>query len=120
MAKRSVDAVKEGRLTIRPAFHEKTWYQWLDNIRPWCVSRQLWWGHRIPAYFCFTKTEVAAGSCPDKNSDKHKSRWIVARSAQAATEAAAKLLGCAEAEVVLEQDEDVLDTWFSSGLFPFR
>jgi len=139
MAKRSVAAVKEGRLTIRPAFHEKTWYSWLDNCRPWCVSRQLWWGHRIPAYFATTKQEQkdaaeadavnaakggdaasSSSTLPDRNSDKCKERWVVARSESAALTAAAKLLKVAESEVVLEQDNDVLDTWFSSGLFPFR
>ncbi|CAM9440853.1 unnamed protein product, partial [Laminaria digitata] len=51
MAKRAVDAVKNKELRIEPPMHEKTWYQWLDNSRDWCISRQLWWGHRIPAYF---------------------------------------------------------------------
>ena len=119
MAARSVAAVKEGKLKIRPDFHEKTWYQWLgpDNIRPWCVSRQLWWGHRIPAYFATKQGEDP--EVVNKNSDAYKARWIVARSEPAAREQAAKLLGVPPGEVVLEQDEDVLDTWFSSGLFPF-
>ena len=50
MAARSVAAVKEGRLKLIPAVHEQTWFHWLEDIRPWCISRQLWWGHRIPAY----------------------------------------------------------------------
>ncbi len=50
MAARSIAAVKEGRLRLIPAVHEATWFSWLEEIRPWCISRQLWWGHRIPAY----------------------------------------------------------------------
>ena len=95
MARRSVEAVRTGKLNIRPAFHEKTWYQWLENIRPWCVSRQLWWGHRIPAYFATAKGEGEV----DRNADKNKARWVVARSATAARSAAAKLLGVPEAQV---------------------
>ena len=51
MAARSIAAVRNGDLKIVPEMHEATWYRWLENIRDWCVSRQLWWGHRIPAYF---------------------------------------------------------------------
>ena len=50
MAKRSTDAVRDGSLELIPNFHNDTWFHWLDNIQDWCVSRQLWWGHRIPAY----------------------------------------------------------------------
>jgi valyl-tRNA synthetase len=115
MARRSVEAVREGRLKIRPDFHMKTWYQWLENIRPWCVSRQLWWGHRIPAYFA---TKTGEGEM-DKNAAGNKERWVVARSEADARAKAAVLLGCPQDQVCLAQDEDVLDTWFSSGLFPF-
>lgn len=105
MAKRAVDAVRNGELKIMPPDHEKTWYGWLENIRDWCVSRQLWWGHRIPAYFPKVKgveVEVA-----------------VATSLEEARALVAEREGCDPADVTLEQDEDVLDTWFSSGLFPF-
>lgn len=114
MAKRSTDAVRNGDLKIVPSEHEKTWFQWLDNIRDWCVSRQLWWGHQIPAWFAVKKGEKL-----EKHSMANNDRWIVARSEEEALEKAAKFLNCAKAEVVLERDEDVLDTWFSSGLFPF-
>eukprot|EP00560_Eucampia_antarctica_P005612 CAMPEP_0197833000 /NCGR_PEP_ID=MMETSP1437-20131217/17227_1 /TAXON_ID=49252 ORGANISM="Eucampia antarctica, Strain CCMP1452" /NCGR_SAMPLE_ID=MMETSP1437 /ASSEMBLY_ACC=CAM_ASM_001096 /LENGTH=1069 /DNA_ID=CAMNT_0043436719 /DNA_START=40 /DNA_END=3249 /DNA_ORIENTATION=- len=115
MAKRATDVVRNGTLKIVPEEHEKTWFQWLDNIRDWCVSRQLWWGHQIPAWFAIKKGEEDI----DKNDMSNNSRWVVARSEEVALENAAKLLGCSKDEVVLERDEDVLDTWFSSGLFPF-
>lgn len=87
-------AVADGRTKFVPESWEKTYFNWMDNIQPWCVSRQLWWGHRIPAWFT-----------PDGTA-------IVAR-----TEAEAQ--SRAGAGVLLTQDEDVLDTWFSSGLWPF-
>lgn len=116
MAKRSTDAVRNGELKIIPAEHEKTWFQWLDNIRDWCVSRQLWWGHQIPAWFATTKAEAGKVS---KNDMANNDRWIVARSEEDAKQKALEKLGCSEDDLVLERDEDVLDTWFSSGLFPF-
>lgn len=114
MAKRAVEAVKSGDLNIVPSFHVGTWYRWLDDCRDWCVSRQLWWGHRIPAYFA-----TKAGEGLDPNDAANNSRWVVARTETAARVQAAAMLGCSIEEVKLEQDPDVLDTWFSSGLFPF-
>jgi len=105
MAKRAADAVRHGELRITPSEHEKTWYRWLDNIRDWCVSRQLWWGHRIPAYYLKLRGEPAGE--------------VVAATREEALAKAMAKHGCAEAELELTQDEDVLDTWFSSGLFPF-
>ena len=93
MAKRALEAVRSGELELIPATYDKTWEHWLENIRPWCVSRQLWWGHRVPAWYT-----------PD-------GEVVVARDRE---EAAAKA-GTDD----LRQDEDVLDTWFSSGLWPF-
>ena len=116
MAKRSTDAVRNGELKIVPAEHEKTWFQWLDNIRDWCVSRQLWWGHQIPAWFATTKAE---GDSINKNDMTYNDRWIVSRTEEEAKKKALGLLKCSEEELVLERDADVLDTWFSSGLFPF-
>lgn len=116
MAKRSTDAVRNGDLKILPQEEEKTWFNWLDNIRDWCVSRQLWWGHQIPAWFACTKEEVGKIS---KNDMDWNNRWIVARSDEEAKAKALELLNCSEDDLVLERDEDVLDTWFSSGLFPF-
>jgi len=93
MAARAVKAVRDGDVKIIPDRFDKVWYGWLENIRDWCVSRQLWWGHRIPAY-------SVAGS-PDK--------YVVARSEQDAYVQARAKFG---ADVQLVQDEDVLDTWF--------
>merc|ERR1719387_3381216 len=104
LAAQSVKAVRDGKLKIVPEFHHQTWYHWLDNIQEWCISRQLWWGHRIPAYKVVKpaqKEEV----------------WFTGHSLKDAEDKAKKKLGVKSVE--LEQDEDVLDTWFSSGLFPF-
>ncbi|KEP64267.1 UNVERIFIED_CONTAM: valyl-tRNA synthetase [Hammondia hammondi] len=107
MADRSVKAVRNGDLKIVPSFHEDVWYHWLENIKDWCISRQLWWGHRIPAYRV-TKPE------------QQEETWVVGRSHQEALERAGAKLGIQVLSTIsLEQDEDVLDTWFSSGLFPF-
>jgi valyl-tRNA synthetase len=115
MAKRACDAVRDGSLKILPAEHERTWFYWLENIRDWCVSRQLWWGHQIPAWFAYKKGETGV----DKNSMENNDRWIVSRTEEEALLKATELLKCGKEDVVLERDEDVLDTWFSSSLFPF-
>jgi len=104
LANRSVEAVRQGELKIVPEFHHQTWYHWLENIQEWCISRQLWWGHRIPAYRV-THPEQPAET------------WFTGRSMEEAVQKAETKLGAKG--VKLEQDEDVLDTWFSSGLFPF-
>ncbi|MGH9380528.1 MAG: valine--tRNA ligase [Thermoanaerobaculia bacterium] len=93
MARQALGAVEEGRMRLVPESWHKTWAHWLENIRPWCVSRQLCWGHRIPAWY------DADGTC------------YVAETEEAARRAAG--------EVELTQDPDVLDTWFSSALWPF-
>ena len=111
MAAKAVDAVRSGALRIEPKEHEKTWFHWMENIKDWCVSRQLWWGHRIPAY-----RVTLAGRPPLPETSE---AWVVARSEAEALAAAAARFSVPPAEVTLKQDEDVLDTWFSSGLFPF-
>ncbi|KAK7195478.1 valyl-tRNA synthetase [Novymonas esmeraldas] len=111
MARRSVEAVRNGELRLYPASHESVWFHWLENIKPWCVSRQLWWGLRIPAY-------KVVGPLPDD----HEDPWVVARCMEEAHAKAMKKFKLTEAQVAaasFEQDPDVLDTWFSSGLWPF-
>jgi valyl-tRNA synthetase len=98
LAKPALAAVEEGRTVFEPRSWEKTYYEWLRNIEPWCISRQLWWGHRIPAWYG-----------PD-------GRVFVEETQDAARAAALEHYGRDEP---LRQDEDVLDTWFSSALWPF-
>jgi len=104
LAEKSVNALRQGELKIVPEFHHQTWYHWLENIQEWCISRQLWWGHRIPAYRVVKP-------------EQQEELWFTGKTKEEATNKAAAKLGVKE--VVVEQDEDVLDTWFSSGLFPF-
>ena len=90
----AAEAVRKGEVTLLPERMEKIYFNWTDNIRDWCISRQLWWGHRIPAYYCQDCGELVVarenpGKCPK--------------------------CGCTH----MEQDEDTLDTWFSSALWPF-
>ncbi|MBQ5810501.1 MAG: valine--tRNA ligase, partial [Clostridia bacterium] len=94
LAKPAVDVVKDGTIKMVPSRFEKTYYNWMENIKDWCISRQLWWGHRIPAWYCADCGEVIVSRgeptvCPKCGSTK------------------------------LKQDEDTLDTWFSSALWPF-
>jgi valyl-tRNA synthetase len=93
LAQRATEAVEQGEITIVPENYKQIYLNWMHNIHDWCISRQLWWGHRIPAWHC---------SCGE---------IIVAR------EAPEKCTKCGNSE--LKQDTDVLDTWFSSGLLPF-
>jgi valyl-tRNA synthetase len=100
LAEKAMAAVRDGRTTIEPEQWRNTYFQWLEGIRDWCVSRQLWWGHRIPAWFCEACEKSGETSEP-----------IVARETPTA---------CPKcASTTLRQETDVLDTWFSSGLWPF-
>jgi len=119
MSERAMKAVEDGELKLIPKDHVKTWNQFLGNKRPWCISRQLWWGHRIPAYLIKSKKNNGG---VDENSSEYNSKtenWVVARSKEEAMKIACQRRGVSSDEIVLEQDSDVLDTWFSSGLFPF-
>ncbi|MCR1935328.1 valine--tRNA ligase [Clostridium tepidum] len=94
LAKPAIDVVKNKKVKFVPERFEKTYFNWMENIQDWCISRQLWWGHRIPVWYCKDCGEVIVATeeptkCPKCNSEK------------------------------LQQDNDVLDTWFSSALWPF-
>ena len=93
LAKPAIEAARSGKIEIVPKTWEKTWFNWLENIQPWCVSRQLWWGHRIPAWY-----------------DEDGNVFVAETEEEARAEAGGK---------PLRRDEDVLDTWFSSALWPF-
>ncbi len=94
MAEEAVLAVREGDTKILPQQWEKVYYEWMENIRDWCISRQIWWGHRIPAWFCADCGEITVSEADATTCSK-----------------------CGSTNI--EQDTDVLDTWFSSGLWPF-
>ena len=98
LAKPALDSVKSGDMKFIPANWSKTYYEWLENIQPWCISRQLWWGHRIPAWYT------------------RDGKIIVAHNEKEASTIAKKEFG---KDIEIYQDEDVLDTWFSSALWPF-
>lgn len=93
LAKPALEAVREGKVRFIPERFDKIYFNWMENIRDWCISRQLWWGHRIPAYYCDDCGEM-----------------VVAKEAPKV---------CPSCGGAMKQDEDVLDTWFSSGLWPF-
>ncbi|KAF8752955.1 Class-I aminoacyl-tRNA synthetase [Rhizoctonia solani] len=104
LAEEAIKRTRAGELAITPKTSEAEWYRWLENIQDWCISRQLWWGHRCPAYFIDIE-----GKDQDKNDGKW---WVVGRTEEEALERAQKIAG--SAKFTLHQDEDVLDTWFSS------
>jgi valyl-tRNA synthetase len=96
----AIDAVKTGNIEFIPKMWEKTYFEWMENIKDWCISRQLWWGHRIPAYYT-PDGEMAVALSPEDAISDFSKRGIKADL------------------TTIKRDEDVLDTWFSSGLWPF-
>jgi len=110
LAAPAIAAVKDGRTKFYPEHWSKTYFAWMENIRDWCVSRQLWWGHRIPAWYC-DACPADPGTGPEgARAGEEGCKVIVSR------EDPPQCPSCAGP---LRQDEDVLDTWFSSGLWPF-
>ena len=93
LAEPAIEAVRSGQTVFVPERFDRTYYNWMENIRDWCISRQLWWGHRIPAYYC-----------------QKCGKMVVSKEAPAC---------CPDCGGEMKQDEDVLDTWFSSALWPF-
>ncbi|MDD3535407.1 MAG: valine--tRNA ligase [Candidatus Cloacimonetes bacterium] len=94
LARRAIEVVENGKIRFQPARWTKVYMHWMNNIRDWCISRQIWWGHRIPAYYCENCGQMIVAKEAPERCDKCDSRR-------------------------LRQDEDVLDTWFSSWLWPF-
>mmetsp|Transcript_7695 Transcript_7695/g.30397 ORF Transcript_7695/g.30397 Transcript_7695/m.30397 type:complete len:795 (-) Transcript_7695:1421-3805(-) len=115
MAAEACDAARSKELEILPNFMEPTWFRWLENIRDWCISRQLWWGHRIPVWYVH-ESQAALDAARSGTGKGSSPTYVVARDE---AEATAKAKAAHGEHVVLYQEEDVLDTWFSSGLWPF-
>ena len=107
--------VMNGELKFYPAKYKNTYKNWLENIQDWCISRQLWWGHRIPAYYY----ESEEGKVKSEKFAAAEEKFVVAETAEKALELARKESGNANLQMSdLRQDEDALDTWFSSWLWP--
>ena len=98
LAKKAIQVVKKKKTNFFPSNWSKTYFQWMNNIQPWCISRQLWWGHRIPAWYSKDKKIFVAEN--EKEANKIAKKYY-------------------KKKVELKRDEDVLDTWFSSALWPF-
>ena len=120
----ALDAVRDGRTKILPEQHEKVYFHWLENIEPWCISRQLWWGHQIPvwygpdgAYFCAATRDEAYDKAIDHYAEAGEA--IIADELRTAKGTADAAIEAANTDLArLTRDPDVLDTWFSSGLWP--
>ena len=116
LAQKAIDAVNDGRVKFFPERYAKTYLDWLGEKRDWCISRQLWWGHRIPIWYaCCSEADLQKAFAGRREvawrRDENNDRWLIC----ALEDLPANLLG---EKVPLEQDADVLDTWFSSALWP--
>ncbi|MEL6724584.1 MAG: valine--tRNA ligase [Pseudomonadota bacterium] len=133
LAKPAIAAVREGRTKFVPQNWDRTYYNWMENIEPWCISRQLWWGHRIPVWYGPTLDDIAndgpynmkKGFCAGTPSEamelakKHYGDRVEVTIAEDGVTSHTIDSNDALQSIELVQDEDVLDTWFSSGLWPF-
>ncbi len=131
LAEPAIDAVKDGKIKFYPDRWEKVYLNWMDNIRDWCISRQIWWGHRIPVYYCkkcqekgilkskvksHPSTSLGAGkSKPEPKTENQKPQTEPGMIVSKVRPKKCPDCGCAD----IVQDPDVLDTWFSSWLWPF-
>ncbi|MCM8761333.1 MAG: valine--tRNA ligase, partial [Candidatus Omnitrophica bacterium] len=111
LAKPAIDVVRKGRIKFYPARWTKVYLDWMENIRDWCISRQIWWGHRIPVYYC-KKCYKNSGALDGRGPAINGKEGIIVSKTRPQT-----CPTCGSAEI--EQDPDVLDTWFSSWLWPF-
>ena len=109
LAEPAIEAVRNGSIKLKPQNSENTYYRWMESIDDWCLSRQLWWGHQIPAYYVGIKDGPAYDTDPKY--------WVMGASEEEARQNAEKKFPGKDFE--LERDPDCLDTWFSSGLWPF-
>src|SRR5262249_22996709 len=138
LAQPAIAAVRDGRTAFVPKTWEKTYYDWMENIQPWCISRQLWWGHQIPAWYGFKVDENGLILQGSSNEFKSIYETFIAESEEEALNLAHEYYRRDDITVVANdrdaldridqslgkgfaiwRDEDVLDTWFSSALWPF-
>ncbi|KAL9643801.1 hypothetical protein ABK040_013288 [Willaertia magna] len=123
LAKRALELVNQNEISIHPPSYKQTWNNWLENIHDWCISRQLWWGHRIPAFKIVDIGTINLDLLKNDNSiiieqGLEKNVWVMSSNEDDAYEILEKYFPDARLNIQLSQDEDVLDTWFSSGLYP--
>jgi len=112
LARSAIEAVKKGKIKFIPNRWTKVYLNWMENIRDWCISRQIWWGHRLPVYYCKKCTEAGSLNSKIKSQNLKMGEGIIV-----SREKPDKCPKCGSVNLI--QDEDVLDTWFSSWLWPF-
>ena len=120
LAEPAIAAVKSGEVKFVPDRWSKIYYNWMENIQDWCISRQLWWGHRIPAYYVGPNASTELKGKDEEFKARGEELVVVEESLDKAVEAMKAKTGCQVSAADLRQDEDVLDTWFSSWLWPFE